>query len=68
MKRILDTCLDVIYLSVLALVINVWAGLALNLWPQLKQPLLFLGGGILMTVGVIWLRPYARRAGRRARR
>ena len=66
--KLVTICVDILYLSMLALVINVWAGLALNLWPQLKQPLFFLGVGIMLTVGVRWFRPHFARARRRARR
>ena len=67
--KAVDMAIDVIYLSVLALLINVWAGVALHVWGEQLRPPFFWGGiGILLTVGVIWLRPHAKRASRRARR
>ena len=62
MKRLADMLLDVVYLSVLSLLVHTWAHVFLRIWPDLEIPFFALGVGLIFLA--CCLRPHAKQASR----
>lgn len=64
-KRVIDASIELAYLALLALGIQVWGGISLQIWPGLRLPLFWVGLGLLLAVAILWIRPHAKRIAKR---